>query len=157
MSGIDPMASLVFSGSHYRDLRRMSDIERRVIALERARPTMQQGTGTPTTAPRDGTAAMDTNGRLLARINGQWAPLPVSERGQVTLTWSASTVSGTATVGHGLGFTPAAVLLTVNMSSLLVSPLTPVAANFTATTFQAYCISGVSGSYSVTFSWHAIA
>lgn len=52
---------------------RLADHERRLRALEAGGPTIQQIEGAPTSAPRDGTPAVDkTNVRLWLRVNGSW-------------------------------------------------------------------------------------
>jgi len=108
--------------------RELAEIKSRISNLERANPAIQQLTGAPTTSPRDGTAAVDTTGtgRLWVRVAGAWVftpllsspPAPTIARGQVTLTWAASTTSGVATVPHNLGVTPASVVLTVYNNGL---------------------------------------
>jgi len=43
----------------------LSDLGRRVTALEQARPTVQVLAGTPTTSPREGTLVADNSGSRL--------------------------------------------------------------------------------------------
>lgn len=52
---------------------KLADLDRRVAALERAHPVIQVLPGAPTTAPRDGTPAVDSSAvRLWVRVNGGW-------------------------------------------------------------------------------------
>jgi hypothetical protein len=52
---------------------KLADLERRLAALERGVPTIQTGTGAPTSSPRDGTPYADVAApRLYLRVNGAW-------------------------------------------------------------------------------------
>jgi len=52
---------------------KLSELERRVAALERAHPVMQVLAGAPSSAPRDGTPAVDSGAvRLWIRVGGVW-------------------------------------------------------------------------------------
>lgn len=70
---LDPSLLIVQNADPQRN-GELADIRRRLTALEQARPTIQQLTGTPTTTPRDGTPAVDTTstGKLWLRVNGVW-------------------------------------------------------------------------------------
>ena len=52
---------------------RIAALERRLAALENGAPTIQVGSGAPTTAPRDGTPYLDNVGHVLyVRSGGTW-------------------------------------------------------------------------------------
>ncbi len=52
---------------------RLAALERRIAALENGAPTIQAGTGAPTSSPRDGTAYIDTAANTLyIRSGGAW-------------------------------------------------------------------------------------
>ncbi len=51
---------------------RLADITRRLERLEAGNPTIQVVTGTPLTAPRDGTPAVDTDLKFWVRVGGTW-------------------------------------------------------------------------------------
>jgi hypothetical protein len=72
--------------------------------------------------------------------------------GSATATWSASTLSGTLTITHGLGHNPVAVVAI----SAQGHGVGYCAQNFTATTFQVFGFSGVSISITDILSWIAI-
>lgn len=70
----DPHLDILAKGRHdTRTANRIGDLERRVRTLEQGRATIQQIAGTPTTDPRDGTAAVDSVAtKLWLRVNGSW-------------------------------------------------------------------------------------
>lgn len=69
---IDPAAPLPTTPDARR-ADKLAELERRVAALERAHPVIQVLPGAPTTAPRDGTPAVDSSAvRLWVRVNGGW-------------------------------------------------------------------------------------
>ena len=56
-----------------RQAQRLSDLERRVKALEAGSPTIQQIQGNPAGVVRDGTPAVDSiTPRLWLRVGGTW-------------------------------------------------------------------------------------
>ena len=69
---VDPAAGFALDAAG-RQAERLADLDRRLAALERGAPTIQTGSGAPSTAPRSGTPYLDeATPRLYLRVGGTW-------------------------------------------------------------------------------------
>jgi hypothetical protein len=125
-------------------------------------PTAQPMLGTaPTvsTTPQPGQGiALDVNGKLPAAVSNGLLQLANSGQykiafGSTSWTFSSSQTSDLATVNHGLGTTPTAVLITATGRN----DLTFYSGSYTSTQFQtqAYCIGGALNT-TMGFIWIAV-